>query len=173
MNNFVFCILPHVIHIRNIFATFNFLSIYLSIYLSTSLPIYLSICLSICGFIDFLDSYRNLKYYKDRTDWKKASKVVLNHNFFCFVFGGSPWYVSKPIDIVLAIWKQDILLSFILFLFREHGLKFGSRDSHRNALLGWITFQWDVEYIPFPHISTYVLSYVSRRYRIISSVDLL
>ena len=98
---------------------------------------------------------------------KKSFKSCVKPWFlFCFVFGGSPWWVSKSTDIVLAIGRQDILISFILFLFWEHGLKFGSRDSHRNALLSWITFHCNAEYILFSHISTYVLSYLSRKYRI-------
>ena len=48
------------------------------------------------------------------------------------------------------------MFSLTLFSFREHGLNFGSNGSPGKELLSWITFQWDVEYIPFPNISTHV-----------------
>ena len=100
-------------------------------------------------------------------------KLFLTIIFFCFEFSVSAWLISKPIEIVLVIWRLDILFSFSLFSFREHGLNFGLGDSPRNALLCWITYHWDVENIQFPHISTYVLSYLSSKDWIISGVDLL
>ena len=93
--------------------------------------------------------------------------------FFCFELIVSAWLIFKPTDTVLVIWRLDILHSFALFSFREHGLNFSLGDSSRNALSCWITYHWDVENIPFLHISTYVLSYLSSKDWIICSVDLL
>ena len=102
--------------------------------------------------------------------FRKLFRTII---FFCFVFSVCAWWIFKPIERVLVIWRWDILFSYTLFSFREHGLNFGSGGSPRNALLCWITFHWDVENIPFPHISAYVLSYLSRKDWIISGVDLL
>ena len=93
--------------------------------------------------------------------------------FFFFVeFGASPGWTFKSIETILAISRKDILFSFTFFIFWERGLNFDSRGFLRTALSRCITFQWDVEYVPFPHIPTYVLSYLSRKYWIISGVDL-
>ena len=91
---------------------------------------------------------------------------------FFFVFCASRRWMFNPNETVLTIWREDVLFSFTLFLFREHRLNFDSRGSPRNALLSWTTFQWEVENIPFPHLSTYVSSYLSRKYWIILGVDL-
>ena len=99
--------------------------------------------------------------------------MLLTITFFCLAFGAFPRLISKPIEAILAIWKKYFWFSFTLLLFQEHGLKFGSSKSPRNTLLSWITFQWDVENILFPHISRYVLSYFSRKDWIISGVELI
>ena len=125
---------------------FNYLSIYLSVYLSICLPIYLSIYLSIYPSI-CLSIYLSV----------------------C---------LSIYLSIYLSIWKNftslnvRFLFPFTMLLFREHGFNFSSRKSTKNIVLNWITFQSDVKNISFPQVSTYILSYLSRKDWIISGVDL-
>ena len=100
-------------------------------------------------------------------------KLFLTITLFYFDFSVSAWLLFKPIETVLVIRRLDILFSFSFFSFQEHDLNFDLEDSPRNDLLCWITYHWDVENIHFPHISTYVLSYLSSKDWIISDVDLL